>query len=461
MIRRYSLLLLTGSLWFSAAPGVPAQVYTFGTLAGDPSVVDINKDPIGDYTDGTNSQARFNFPQAIAVDAAGDLYVADTLNNAIRRVARVGGEWVVTTVAGSGPTVTGSNDGTNAQAQFNFPQGVAVDSSGNLYVADLGNYAIRKITPAGDDWVVTTIAGAAESPGTNDGPGNVARFHMPASVAVDAANNVYVADYGQADYGANTIRKLQLVGTNWVVSTIAGAFRQVGSADGTNGQARFNGAGSLAADSAGRVYVSDWYNRTIRRIAPVGTNYVVTTLAGKAGSPDPLPVDGAGANARFSDALGGIGVDSSGNLYVTDSGMIRRITPLGTNWLVTTIAGACRQTGWADGSGTQVRFYLPQAVAGDGAGNVYVADSSNHAIRMGMPSTISPPPLRITWEGPQAILSWPLSALGFVLETKRDVLSERPWLPLTNGVAISGSGFLFTDNPGTHPVFYRLRLSQD
>ncbi len=444
-------LALAGGLWLATLASLAAQSYTFTTLAGNPAITNTSGDPVGDYADGANSAARFNFPLAVAVDQAGTVFVADTLNNAIRALRREVSGWVVTTVAGAGPTNSGSADGTNSQAQFSMPQGVAADSRGDLYVADTVNSTIRKITAAGSDWVVTTIAGTADASGTNDGVGSDARFLAPVSVAVDAATNVYVADYT-----ANTIRKLKPVGTNWVVSTIAGACLQTGSEDGTNGQARFRGPGSIVADSAGRVYVSDWDNGTIRMITPVGTNYLVTTIAGKAGITNPIPVDGTGSNARFSSPLGGIGVDSAGTLYVTDAGMVRKVTPVGTNWMVTTIAGAYGQTSWVDGTGSAVRFYWPQAVAADSAGDLYVADSNNHAIRMGLTPSVLSPTLHIALDSGHIILSWPLRTAGLVLQTRTSASAGGTWTSLTNGVRVAGDSFVLTTNLTPQNVFYGL-----
>ncbi len=449
---RHSVLAWAGGLWLATVAGLPAQSHTFSTPAGNPFAIglDGNGYPIGGYADGTNQGALFNFPQAVAPDSAGNVFVADTLNNAIRKMTRVGGDWVVTTVAGGGPTSSGANDGVGSAAQFNFPYGVAVDQVGNLYVADMFNCAIRKVTRVGNDWMVTTIAGLAAVSGPDDGPGSIARFTFPTSVAVDGATNVYVADCN-----AQTIRKLSPAGTNWMVTTVAGAYGQTGSADGTNDQARFNSPGSIALDTAGRIYVSDCLNSTVRRITPLSTNYVVTTLAGQAGHSG--SVDGTGSAARFWNPLGGIGADNAGTLYVTDNGMIRKITPVGTNWVVTTIAGSPGATGWVDGTGSSVRFFWPQAVAPDTAGNLYVADSNNNAIRRGALPPATRPSLQLTRQGNQVILSWPVSAVDFELETANILPNGPSWSPVTTGVVVSGDNFVLTNSPGAAKAMYRLR----
>jgi len=267
--------------------------------------------------DGAGSAARFSAPTGIAVDAAGNVYVADSNNFTIRKVTPAG---VVTTLAGTAG-VPGSADGTGSAALFNRPQGVAADSAGTVYVADTNNFTIRKITPAG---VVSTLAGLAGNGGSADGTGSAARFSFTRGPTVDTAGNVYVADSGN-----NTIRKITPAG---VASTLAGLSGVFGSADGTGSAASFSSPFDVAIDAAGNVYVCDTGNLTIRKVTPAG---VVTTLAGLAGSP-PASVDGTGSAARFFSP-NSIGVDSAGNVYVAERGMvaIRKVTPAG---VVTTVA---------------------------------------------------------------------------------------------------------------------------
>ena len=223
----------------------PGGVVT--TLAGGPGA--------SGSADGTGSAARFYYPYGVAVDSAGNVYVADTNDHTIRKVTSGG---VVTTLAGT-PRTEGSADGTGSAARFNFPTGVAVDNAGNVYVADLGNSTIRKVTSGG---VVTTLAGSPGASGSADGTGNAARFYSPAGVAVDGTGNVYVADTSN-----NTIRK---VTSDGVVTTLAGSSLSIGHADGTGSAALFYNPGGVAVDSAGNVYVADTNNHTIRwgNIAP-------------------------------------------------------------------------------------------------------------------------------------------------------------------------------------------------
>ncbi len=333
-------------LALAATTRAAAQEYTFVTLAGP--------DESPGAMDGTGSAARFSGPYSVAVDSAGNVYVADAWNDTIRKVTPTG---LVTTLAGLAGNQS-SADGTGSAARFSGPSGVAVDSAGNVFVADSGNNTIRKVTP---DGAVTTLAGLAGygNSGSADGTGSAARFYCPWGVAVDSTGNVFVAD----NYN-NTIRKVTPAG---VVTTLAGLAGSSGSA------ARFNGPSGVALDSAGNVYVADTGNNTIRKVTPAG---VVTTLAGLAGYN--ASADGTGIAARFNSPCG-VAADSSNNLYVADfAGTIRKVTPAG---LVTTLAGLAGSWASADGTGRAARFNGPSGVAVDSAGNVYVADTFNYTIR--------------------------------------------------------------------------------
>src|SRR6185436_3909057 len=257
---------------------------------------------------------------------------------------------------------SGSTDDTGAAARFSSPQGVAVDSAGNIYVADRNNHTIRKITAAG---VVTTLAGTGGVAGSADGTGAAARFNFPASVGVDAAGNVYIADASN-----NTLRKVTPAG---VVTTLAGTANTFGSEDGAGANARFNRPQGAAVDSVGNIYVADSRSCTLRKITGAG---VVTTLAGTAALAG--SADGTGAAARFDFPIG-VAADSAGNIYVADSAnqALRKITVAG---VVTTLAGITRVRGGADGIGTNATFSEPQGLAVDSAGYIYVADWSGNTI---------------------------------------------------------------------------------
>jgi sugar lactone lactonase YvrE len=385
--------------------------------------------------DGTGSAARFNGPAGVATDFSGTVYVADYSNHTIRKITPAG---VVTTLAGLAG-ISGSADGTGSEARFLYPDGVATDSSGNVYVADVRNYTIRKITPAG---VVTTLAGLAGIRGSADGTGSAARFWYPSGVATDSSGNVYVADYAN-----NTIRKITPEG---VVTTLAGLAGSYGSADGTGSAARFNSPAGVGTDSSGNVYVADSYNNTIRKITPAG---LVTTLAGLAGITG--SADGTGSAARFIYPSR-VATDSSGTVYVADSNnnTIRKITPAGA---VTTLAGlAGVNPGSADGTGSAARFNGPSGVATDSSGNVYVGDEGNNTIRKGF---LPPPPLTILLSGvpPSGIvLTWPTNAAGFTLQSTTNPVSPALWSTNSSAPTILNGQNTVT-NPMTGPQqFYRL-----
>ena len=311
----------------------------------------------------------------------------------------------VTTLGGT-PSSNGSADGTGAAALFDTPRAVAVDSSGNVYVADSANSTIRKITPAG---VVTTLAGVAGLTGNQDGTGTAARFGSgsrdddnvvgPEGIAFDASGNVlYVAD------GANNvIRKITLDG---VVTTLAGTF---------------NGVQKLAVDASGNLYVPN--NAVVLKITPVGE---VTTLAGTAGeygytdSADGPPV-------RFG-GFSGIAVDSDGNVYVSDPdySTIRKITPAGV--VTTTLAGtpgaAMGTAGFSNGTGTTAKFSNPQGVAVDASGNVFVADFNNQSIRK-----ITPDGVVTTFAGgPENFTPGDGVGVG---------------IPMPSGIAVGADGYIY------------------
>ncbi|HEX9160375.1 MAG TPA: NHL repeat-containing protein [Thermoanaerobaculia bacterium] len=302
---------------------------------------------------------ELNTPWGVAIDRDGNVYIADTNNDAIRKITPAG---AVTTFAGVAEN-RGSADGSAAGARFNHPLGVAMDRSGNVFVADTLNMTVRRITPAG---IVTTLAGLAGTGGAADGVGSAARFGYPYGVAVDKNGNVYVADAGN-----QTIRKITPAGE---VSTLAGLAGHAGSDDGMANAARFNNPNGVSTDADGNIYVADRGNNTIRKITPVGE---VTTLAGLARHAGSL--DGNRSHALF-DFPQGVATDSGGNVYVSDSNnhTIRKITPSG---FVTTIAGATACQGSADGVGETARFNWPQGIAVDGRGNIYAVDTNNQTIR--------------------------------------------------------------------------------
>jgi kumamolisin len=355
-----------GSVTTNSALLVVATPMVVTTLAGQPGV--------GGSTDGTGSAALFNHPADLATDSSGNVYVADTNNDTIRRITPAG---AVTTIAGLA-NARGSTDGVGSAARFSLPTGIGIDSAGNLYVADTGNNTIRKITSAG---AVTTLAGLAGASGSADATGSAARFNAPSDVGVDPLSNLYVTDSLN-----DTIRKITTAGA---VTTAAGLAGISGSADGDGSAARLFAPEGIAPMGSGNsgFYAADTNNNAIRKIQfssldgslPLTTS--VTTIAGLAGVSGSS--DGIGAGARFFYPAD-VAVDGSGNVFVidTDNHTIREIT---VNGVVGTVAGLSGSSGSTDGTGSAARFFYPTGIAVDASGNVYVADTNNNTIRKAVP----------------------------------------------------------------------------
>ena len=397
----------------------PAGVVT--TLAGSTTI---------GSADGTGSAASFRYPAGVAVDGTGNVYVADSRNYKVRKITPGG---VVTTLAGSGSL--GSADGTGGAASFAVMYAVAVDGSGTVYVADSGNNKIRKVTPGG---AVSTLAGSG-AVGSLDGVGPAATFSYPAGIAVDSSGNVFVGDRG-----SNKIRKIAPGGA---VTTVAGT-GVAGTKDGAGALATFSSPSNVAVDGKGNAYVVDNYGNKVRKVTPDG---VVTTLAG---SGNAASVDGTGSAASFDDPWG-VAVDGAGNVYVSELGArkIRKVTPGG---VVTTFAGS-GATGSVDGPGAAASFNWPYGLALDGAGNLYVADALSQKIRKvtpgGMVSTLAGSGARGGADGTAASASFdnPMgvavdsSGTVYVLDRSNKVRKVTPAGVVTS---IAGSG-VDGDDDGT------------
>jgi sugar lactone lactonase YvrE len=362
-------------------------------------------------TDGPAATATFRQPVAMTMDGAGNIFVAEAnpaLNfNALRKISANG---IVSTITGT-LAGRGAADGAGPAARFSLPRGLAVDVSGNVWVADTGNQLIRQISASG---VVTTLAGAtgyATLTDPGDGKGALARFFQPLAIAVDTHGTAFVTDAVH-----NTVRKVLSDGT---VTTLAGKVGSYGAVDGVGSAATFAGLLGITSDRMGILYVSDM--SAVRRIDPISG--AVTTLAGQLGPFSQGSTDGTGAVARFG-YLPAIAVDSAGNLYVVDSvnSNVRKITPSG---VVTTLAGNAGVTGSADGQGAAASFNHPQGIAVDGTGNVYVADTENNLIR------------RISPVGVVTTIAGQVGANGNVPGSLNNPLSQ------PTGLAFDANGILY------------------
>ncbi len=372
--------------------------------------------------DGAGATARFNSPQGLATDAAGNVYVADRDNQAIRKITPAG---MVTTLAGSSVSM-GADDGIGTRARFFRPTGVAVDGAGNVFVADTRNYTVRKISAAG---VVSTLAGRAEEEGSTNGPAAAARFASPQGIAVDAAGNVYVTDFD-----SHVIRKIS---TSGIVTTFAGS--SMGSADGSGAAAQFAYPSGLAIDKDGNLYVGDSHSLTIRKITPRGAVTTVAGLADHGGTED-----GAGATARFN-SVHAVAVDHEGNVYATDyayiqsagatryvkpgpSATVRRIDATG---VVSTIAGQRSELDPSpDGVGAAARFESPSGIVADRDGTMYVTDATASTVR------------KITAAGEVTTFAGKTGVTGHIDGVRSDARFDQPM-----GIALDGAGTMYLTDP--------------
>jgi len=313
---------------------------------------------------GPATSARLYLPEGVAVDVAGNLYIADAYNQRIRKVKTNG---VISTVAGKGTAGFAGDHAAATAASLYYPQGVAVDAAGNLYIADTDNSRIRKVDTKG---VITTVAGKSSMGYSGDGGAATnATLYYPMGVALDAAGNLYIAD----KYN-NRVRK---VNTRGIITTVAGNGNYGHYGDGgaaTN--ASLDYPYSVAVDAAGNLYIADYYDQRIRKVA---TNGIITTVAGN-GSATYAGDGGAATNASLNGPYG-VTADAAGDLYIADYSN-SRVRKVDTAGLMTTLAGNGTNGYFGDhGLAASASLDFPEAVAVDGAGNLYIADTDNNRVR--------------------------------------------------------------------------------
>lgn len=312
---------------------------------------------------GLATSAKLHYPSGIVTDTSGNLYIADYENNRIRKINTSG---IITTIAGNGIAGYSGDGGLATAAELQGPASIALDALGNLYIADYTNNCIRKVNTSG---IITTIAGNSTPGYSGDGGiATAAQLHSPNNLVLDASGNLYIADANN-----NVIRKVNTSGT---ISTIAG-----------NGSAGYNGDGNLATsaelnpfgvfvDASGNVYIADHFNNCIRK---VNTSGIISTIAGNATG----GYSGDGGScllAKLTNPLG-IVLDDAGNIYIADTGnnVIRKIS---TSDIITTIAGNGNANNSGDGGlATLASLYGPNGLCVDDSGNIYIADTFNNRIR--------------------------------------------------------------------------------
>jgi uncharacterized protein (TIGR03437 family) len=315
-----------------------------------------NGGPFFSGDNGPATSAQLWYPGDVAVDSAGNLYIADTLNNRIRKVSN----GVITTVAGGGACCFSGDNGPATSAQLYNPQGVAVDSAGNVYIADSENYRVRKVS----NGVIATVAGNGTRnliPGFSgsNGPAAGAQLYWPSAVAVDSAANLYIADSSSGILGLSLGLIYEV--SNGVIATVAGG-------------AALNSPTGIAVDSAGNLYIADTMNNRILEVS----NGTITTVAGN--GTQGFGGDNGPATSAQLFRPSGVAVDSAGNLYIADTfnNCIRKVS----GGVITTVAGSGTQGFSGDnGPATSAQLYWPWGVAVDSAGNLYIADSNNNRVR--------------------------------------------------------------------------------
>jgi len=343
--------------WQCDGTNITAQAPTITTVAGNGQA--------GYFGDGAAAtSAELSGPIGVAVDASGSLFIADSSNNRIRKV---GTEGIITSVAGNGGYGFSGDSGLATSAELSGPAGVAVDASGALFIADFGNSRVRKVAT---DGVITTVAGSGASGYSGDGGmATNAALSSPWGVALDIAGNALLGDEGN-----NRVRK---VGTNGVITTVAGNGTSGYSGDGGAAiSAQLNHSRGVAVDNAGDLFIADYANNRIRR---VGTNGIINTVAGS--GLYGYSGDGSAATQAELSTLWGVAVDAFGNVFVADTGN-NRVRKVGTDGVITTIAGNGGAGYSGDGgAATDCELSEPLGVALDAAGNLFVADYRNNRIR--------------------------------------------------------------------------------
>ncbi len=437
---------------------------------------------------GSAISAELSYPFGVAVDAFGNLFIADRFNN---RVRKVGTDGIISTVAGNGTGAYSGDGGLATSAEVFSPLGVAMDATGNLFIADSGNNRIRKL---GDKGIITTAVGSASNDYSGDG-GNATNAGLfgPWGVAVDASGNLFIAEPS-----VGVIRK---VGTNGIITTVAGNYPSGGGYGGDGGAATNAGVSSIgvAVDSFGNLFIADTYNNRIRK---VGTDGIITTVAGN-GYYDPntgggYSGDGGPATNAALNSPFGVAVDAFGNLFIADT-YNNRIREVGTDGIISTVAG--NGAGGFSGDGdvaTNAELLSPTGVALDSSGNFFIADLNNQRIRevvfegttlvltnvgganagvydvvvsspygsvtssvVSLDVTI--PPLKALSSGGQEVQLQFQGVPGnsYVLLSATDLTPPVDWRPVVTNAAETNGNWAFTVSivPSDHAVFYTYRGS--
>jgi sugar lactone lactonase YvrE len=316
---------------------------------------------------GLATAAKLNYPSGVAIDYAGNIIISDTYNNRIRKIAA----GIISTIAGNGISGFSGDEGPATEAMLNNPEDLTVDSADNIYIADVLNSRIRKVTFN----IMSTVGGNGQSGFSNDGGSSTqAALGYPIDMSIDSAGDLYIVDYDN-----DRIRRI----SNNIINTVAGNGSSGFSGDGGAAtEALLNQAWGIAVDFAGNVYIADTGNCRIRKVANDG---VITTIAGNGNCG--FSGDGGPATTAMLNAPRGVAVDSAGNVIVSDTSnnRIRKITA----GVINTIAGdGTANFGGDEGQATEAKLNYPRRAVIDRADNIYVADSGNNRIRKITPAGI-------------------------------------------------------------------------
>ncbi|MFB3814108.1 MAG: PxKF domain-containing protein [Terriglobales bacterium] len=389
--------LLTISVLLFAAVALAAQ--TAGTISTVAGVGTIGYSGDG----GPATAATLNYPFGVALDSAGNLYIADRNNHRIRKVDAATG--TITTIAGNGAALYGGDGGAATSASLYFPWGVAVDAQGNVYIADTESQRVRKVDAA--TGTISTVAGTGSFGFAGDGlPASEAKFRYPTAMVVDAEGNVYITD-------TNNCRVRKVEASSGIITTVAGNETCGYSGDGGPAvQASLKYPNCMALDRDGNLFIADRQNNRVRKVEKA--TGVITTVAGNGATG--LFGDGSRATETFVNDPTGVAVDAAGNLYIAEN-RYHRVRKVDASGIITTVAG--NGTGGYGGDGlpvsTSTLLNWPFSVAVDAKGRLYIADRNNQRIRRVESTDQDPPTTTITMDPAPNAAGWTAADVAITL----------------------------------------------